>query len=101
MNTNGHFASGNWIVTSGSQEQFIARWTEFLEWTRASAPGLLSGQLIQDSEDPSHFISFASWESQEAMQTWRSMPDFATRLSACRALCDDFRGSTYTVAAVV
>ncbi len=98
---NGHFASGNWIVNHGRQGEFIARWTEFLEWTRASAPGLLSAHLIQDSDDPIHFVSFASWESQEAMRTWRSLPDFATKLSACRALCDDFRGSTYTVAATV
>ena len=28
-------------------------------------------------------------------------PEFAERLSACRALCDEFRGSSYTLAAVV
>ncbi len=93
------YASGDWAVSRGRETEFITRWTEFLEWTRASAPGLQSAQLIRDSEDPCHFISFARWETREAMQTWRSLPDFATKLSACRALCDDFRGSSYTMAA--
>jgi heme-degrading monooxygenase HmoA len=95
------FASGNWVVRQGGESEFVARWTEFLEWTRACAPGLVSAQLIQDSDDPRHFISFASWESVETMQTWRSLPAFRDRLSACRELCDDFRGSSYTVAAKV
>jgi heme-degrading monooxygenase HmoA len=96
---NGFYASGNWIVKHGSQEDFVARWTEFLEWTRERAPGLASAQLIQDSEDPSHFISFAGWESAEAMARWRELPEFATWLAACRALCEDFRGSSYRLAA--
>jgi len=95
------YASGNWVVNRGRENEFIERWTEFLEWTRASARGLRSAQLIQDADDRRHFISFASWESLEAMTIWRSLPDFTTRLGACRALCEDFRGSSYTVAATV
>jgi heme-degrading monooxygenase HmoA len=95
------YASGNWVVSPGREKEFIERWTEFLVWTRASSAGLRSAHLIRDQEDPRHFISFADWENAEAMQAWRSLPDFARNLSACRALCDDFRGSTYTVAATV
>ena len=95
------FASGNWCVSPGREEEFVARWTEFLEWTRAAAPGLGSARLIRDAEDPRHFISFATWENAEAMQQWRSLPGFADHLSACRALCGDFRGSSYSLAAAV
>lgn len=94
-------ASGNWVVSRGREKEFIERWIEFLEWTRAHAHGLQSAQLIQEADEPSHFISFAGWESAEAMKTWRSLPEFSTKLSACRDLCEDFRGSSYTVAATV
>jgi len=96
-----YYASGNWVVTAGLERDFIQRWQEFLEWTRASTRGLVSAQLIQDSDEPCHFVSFAAWESSEAMKTWRSQPDFAVRLGACRLLCEDFRGSSYTVVAAV
>ena len=94
------FASGNWLVSQDRDTEFVGRWKEFLEWTRASVAGLRSAHLIQDREDPQHFISFAAWESAEAMQAWRSLPDFGQHLNACRALCDDFRGSSYTLAAM-
>jgi heme-degrading monooxygenase HmoA len=94
-----HFASGNWVVRAGREDDFVARWKEFLEWTRASAPGLVSARLIRDGGDSRHFISFAIWESAQMIEKWRSLPGFGTRLSACRELCDDFRGSSYTVAA--
>ncbi len=93
------FASGNWVVRAGCEDEFVARWTEFLQWTRAAAPGLHSVHLIRDLEDSRHFVSVASWDSADAMQRWRSVPEFAERLAACRALCDDFRGSSYTLAA--
>jgi heme-degrading monooxygenase HmoA len=96
-----HYASGNWVVDDGRQIEFIERWREFLEWTRVTSAGLRSAQLIQDVEDPRHFISFAGWESAEAMRAWRSLPEFAQKLNACRELCDDFSGSSYTVAATV
>jgi heme-degrading monooxygenase HmoA len=96
-----YYASGNWVVNRGLEKDFIQRWQEFLDWTRASTHGLRSAQLIQDSEEPRHFVSFAAWESSEAMKTWRSLPDFAGRLGACRQLCEDFRGSSYTVVATV
>jgi heme-degrading monooxygenase HmoA len=101
MAANGHFASGDWIVSGGREQEFVARWTEFLEWARQGVPGLGSAHLIHDSDNPNHFISFASWESREAMDGWRARPEFATRLGACRELCDDFRGSSYTLAAAV
>ena len=98
---NEDFASGDWRVNAGQEEEFVARWTEFLEWTRGSAPGLRMARLIRDEDNPRHFVSFASWESAEAMSTWRSLPGFMAKLKACRDLCEDFRGSSYTVAAAV
>ena len=32
------YASGNWLVTSGSEDEFVSRWTDFLQWTREDLP---------------------------------------------------------------
>jgi heme-degrading monooxygenase HmoA len=95
------WASGDWKVRKGSEEEFIKRWKVFLEWTKASAPGFLGARLIRDGQEPAHFVSFAEWDSDEARQHWRGLPDFASKMGACRALCDEMRGSDYELAAEV
>jgi heme-degrading monooxygenase HmoA len=96
-----NYASGDWRVRRGAEQDFIARWSEFLHWTRAEAPGFLSASLIRDAEEPSHFVSFAEWETLDALLAWRRLPEFAARMGACRALCDDMRGSNYSLAVQV
>jgi heme-degrading monooxygenase HmoA len=95
------YASGTWIVTKGREGEFVRRWTEFLQWTRSTFGELGTAQLIRDEVTPRHFVSFATWKSIKALRDWRSRPEFAEHLSGCRALCDEFRGSSYLLAAVV
>ena|ERR1700737_4200353 len=98
---NSPYASGNWLVKSGREKEFVQRWIEFLEWTRSSFKELQSAQLILDSTDSRRFVSFSGWNSAEAVQQWRSRPEFADKFGACRELCDDFQGFDYTLAAKV
>jgi heme-degrading monooxygenase HmoA len=95
------YASGTWNVTKGREEEFVRRWTEFLQWTRSAFGELGTAQLIRDEETPGHFVSFATWKSIEALRDWRGRPEFAERFGACRTLCDEFGGSSYTQAVVV
>jgi heme-degrading monooxygenase HmoA len=95
------FASGRWVVMVGQESEFIRRWMEFLGWTRSSYKDLQSAQLILDNHNPRRFVSFAGWSSADALNQWRSSPGFAERFGACRALCDEFEGSDYTLAATV
>ena len=94
-----HFASGNWIVQQGREADFVACWNQFLAWTRKEAPGLRGAMLMQDAGDGRHFVSIAAWENLEELQAWRALPGFAERMSACRELCEDFRGSNYELTA--
>jgi heme-degrading monooxygenase HmoA len=89
------FASGNWHVVQGKEEEFIERWTEFLQWTRSTQPALIGAGLIRDEGDPNHFVSFAQWADAPARNAWKNSEGFMERFSACRALCDDFKGSDY------
>src|SRR5438309_8094729 len=54
------YASGTWIVTKGREEEFVRRWTEFLQWTRSTFGELGTAQLIRDEETAGHFVSFAT-----------------------------------------
>ena len=95
------FTSGNWMVKPGNEEEFVRRWTSFTTWAQGEASGAQGFVLIRHVDDPRHFVSFGSWESKEAVDRWRSSPEFAQHLGACRELCDEFRPSDSTVAAVV
>ena len=93
--------SGDWYVKAGNEEAFVARWLEFLQWTKANAPGYLGARLLRDGEDPQHFVSIGEWTSHETRQAWRGLPDFPKYMGPCRALCDDMRGVNYDLAASV
>jgi len=81
--------------------EFVRAWTAFLDWTKASAPGFLGARLIHDPDEPLHYISFAEWESHPARQAWRALPEFGERMGACRALCEEMRGSNYDLVVAV
>ena len=95
------YSSGDWHVRAGSEDAFIARWTEFLEWTRDSAPGFVSAKLVRDAADTSHYVSLGEWNGAAAAAAWMTLPDFAAKYGACAELCEQARGSRYTVAAEV
>jgi quinol monooxygenase YgiN len=96
-----HFVSGNWHVTNGKEKEFLERWTEFLGWTRATHPSLVSASLIRDEADPGHFVSFAEWDDIAARDAWKNDPGFMERFGSCRALCEGFHGSNYQRLAAV
>jgi heme-degrading monooxygenase HmoA len=92
------YSSGYWLVKEGSEEDFVSRWTAFVEWSLKNAPGLESGILIQDSDNPRRFLSLGAWDTAEAMQAWRQMLEFQELFDACRELCDEVQVRSYTLA---
>jgi quinol monooxygenase YgiN len=93
------YSSGEWLVREGSEEEFIERWTTFIEWTLNDAPGAESFVLVRSMEDSRKFLSLGAWESQQAQEAWREMPQMQVMLGQCRALCDEFDTHRYTLAA--
>ncbi len=95
------WASGNWHLTRGKNAEFVQRWVEFLTWTKEANNGFLAARLLGDSNDPDHFVSFASWRDAESMAAWKQRPEFAERFGNCRALCEDMQGGNFeTVGAI-
>lgn len=95
------YASGNWLVTEGKEDQSVERWTAFLGWTRSNAPGPIHARLIRDLADPRHFVSFALWEDAATRGAWKTTDGFAEHLGACRALCEEFSGADFDLAVEV
>jgi heme-degrading monooxygenase HmoA len=93
------YSSGEWLVRTGSEEEFIQRWTSFIEWTLKEAEGAVSFVLVRSTEEPSKFLSLGAWESQQAQELWREMPQMQVMLGHCRALCDEYDTYRYTLAA--
>ncbi|MCX5150556.1 antibiotic biosynthesis monooxygenase [Streptomyces sp. NBC_00320] len=92
-----YWSSASWQVTEGKADEFIARWTDFLNWTNETTDGVLSGRLVRDAGDPHHFLSFGSWRDADAIDAWRADPQFAVHFGACRAVCEDVRAASYEV----
>ncbi|HEX2740461.1 MAG TPA: antibiotic biosynthesis monooxygenase family protein [Rubrobacter sp.] len=100
METTGQsYSSGEWLVRAGSEEEFIQRWTTFIEWSMDNAAGAESFVLVRSMEEPRKFLSLGAWESQQAQEAWREMPRMQVMLGHCRALCDEFDTHRYTLAA--
>ena len=89
------YASGNWTAAAGKEDEFLARWLEFEEFS-STANGLRWMAHMQDDTIPRHFVSVLCWESAEIRDTWKQKKDFVDRLMACRDLCEEFYGGDYS-----
>ncbi|MBI4260696.1 MAG: antibiotic biosynthesis monooxygenase [Actinobacteria bacterium] len=94
--TREHYASGNWTVKAGREEEFISRWGDWLRKSSRDVDGFGSARLMRDVSDPRHFVSYSDWATPEARDTWKQSPEFAEGFSSCRELCDAFSGGDYT-----
>jgi heme-degrading monooxygenase HmoA len=94
------YSSGTWIVKAGEEDAFVEAWREFITWS-GEQPGSGTFRLVRDLENPSHFLSFGSWDSVDAERAWMASSEFGERLGRVRAHCDDFSGSGYELVTTV
>ena len=95
------YASGNWRVKEGSEQEFIARWQAWLSTSTATVKGFGSARLLQDTGDPRHFASFSAWEDDGSRDSWKTSSEFASGLASCRELCEDVHVADYSEVARV
>jgi heme-degrading monooxygenase HmoA len=93
------YSSGEWLVRAGSEDEFVDRWSAFIEWSSDNAAGALSFVLVRSTEEPRRFLSLGAWESQQAQSAWREMPRMQELLGRCRELCEEFESHSYALAA--
>jgi len=94
------YTSGTWTVKAGEDEAFVREWTEFVTWA-SGMPGSGTFRLVRNVDRPDTYMSFAPWESFEAQQAWKELPEFRERIGRVRSHCDDFQPSTLELVTVV
>jgi heme-degrading monooxygenase HmoA len=85
-----------WHVKQGNEDEFVARWDEWVEWSHReglAAPAL----LLRDAEEPSTFVSFGPWENLSAVRNWRSLAGYQERVARLREVVDSFEPRTLEV----
>lgn len=95
------WASGQWLVKEGRDDDFIERWKAWLGWTSQTIPGFRSARLLRSQDDTQRFTSMSDWDGDDALKAWTSNPGFQERFDAVRELCDEFRGGNFDVAASI
>jgi heme-degrading monooxygenase HmoA len=91
--------AGSWHVHAGREKEFIAAWTDFTTWSLEQMPGAESFVLIRHRAEPQRFLSFGAWSDTGVVEAWRNSDGFREHLGRCRALCEQFEGHDYEVAA--
>ena len=93
------YAAGIWQVRPGNEQAFIEAWKEFSAWTALHQRGSGYGNLLQDIENPSRFISFGPWDDIESVRAWGQQPEFRKAIARFMDLCDQITPGTFRLVA--
>jgi heme-degrading monooxygenase HmoA len=94
------YTSGIWKVKPGHDAEFVEAWKDFVRWA-SEQTGSGTFRLVRDVEDPSHYLSFAPWESFESQNAWKQTAEFSARMTNVRQHVESFEPSTYELVAEV
>jgi heme-degrading monooxygenase HmoA len=94
------FSSGAWTAKEGEEDDFVEAWTEFARWL-SEMPRSGTARRTRDLDQPRRYLSFAPWESVEAMHEWKNQPDFRDRIGAVRRHVTEFVPSELELVAEV
>ena len=94
------YTSGTWVVKPGEEDAFVQAWTAFVEWA-SEMPGSGTFRLVRDLDQPRRYVSFAPWESFEAQNAWKELPEFRERIGRVIAHCENFQPLVYELVVAV
>ena len=83
------YTTGSWTPFPGHEDAFLAAWGEFMTWA-TSLPGAGEVVLARDEREPGRFVSFAAWESIDAVRGWKDSPEFKPRMGRVQEHVDKF-----------
>ena len=78
-------------------QQAIEEWKNVCAPLMISQPGCLSEELLECNEHPDEFISLSNWESQEAIDRYRSSEAHERVKHGTRGIKADVVVKTYNV----
>ena len=80
---------GEWTVKSGKVPEFVEAWQAGADWITQNLSDNGEGFLLQDTESPNRFISFAFSSNLEKALETMSRPEFQELMSKTRSLCEE------------
>jgi heme-degrading monooxygenase HmoA len=88
----------SWRVTAGNEDEFAARWNEWVEWSHRQG---LAAQalLLRDLDEPRTFVSFGRWENLSAVRNWRTLAGYQERVARLSEVVESFEPRTLEVVA--
>lgn len=93
------YTVGTWITKAGCEQEFVAEWARFAEWTAKNQKGSGTGYLLQDAEQPQRFLSYGAWENAEAITAWRDRAEFKLFAARAKELCAEFHPQRFVLVA--
>ncbi len=87
--TNQRFSVGIWLVKPGKEYDFIAAFNEFAKWVFNKNLGSGEVYLLQDLQEPRHFITCGPWDSLQKIEEWRNLPEFKAFFIKAKEMCDE------------
>ena len=84
-----YFSAGEWTVKEGhDDEAFIQAWLASVNMNPPIEGLTVRPRLLKDLNSPGHYLSFAEWDSREAIDAFRSRPDFPDAMGRIREHAD-------------
>lgn len=72
-----YFSAGDWTVKEGHDDRaFVEAWLASVDMDPPIEGLKVRPRLLEDLDRPGHYLSFAEWESREAIDAFRSRSDF-------------------------
>lgn len=94
------YTHGTWVVKAGEEDAFVDAWRQFVTWA-TTMDGSGTFRLVRDVDRPDRFMSFAPWDTFEAQNAWKRLPEFREQIGRVRAHCEDFEPSVFELVTVV
>lgn len=81
-----YYTSGEWIAKPGAETEFMAAFRRSgVDDLDPPLEGVVQRPiLLRDLRTPGRFVSFAEWESLQAIEAFRSRPDWNAMVGAMR-----------------
>lgn len=86
-----HWTAVDWRVEESNAADFPKHWEEMLRWAKEHAGTLEWARLVRDAEDPTHYISFASWSGEGPAAAMRH-EEFRALIQRCDEMCRESTG---------
>jgi quinol monooxygenase YgiN len=83
------FTYGRFEVGPENEDAFVEAWSVFATWI-SRRPGNRSVRLMRDIRNTGRLVSVGTWDDAEAVQAFKSTPEFKEQLGRVVKLAKDF-----------